>query len=506
MSKTKRITVQKPNVEKFDLMKVENKQLIHVGEWEQKLQKLVDENPFVAITDKESYNLAKSRKAILKNARLELRTTGKKESQESILMTRLNGIKDFVKDTINNLVAIPSIPEDLQELEINRYDLILQAEKDESDRLEGLRVYAIKNEIERVKNVLSSAIENSKFETLVDDELAFKLLKSTNFDFAEFDFLFDEMIDEKTKEFELAVINIKKLESQRIDELEAKIEAKLNQIIIDGQQLVDEIDGTINEKLLKQMVSGIFQTMIDCDVEFDQGSIEKMESEKQKVLIKVSEKLTQLEKQESDSQRERILEVREGLLDIIFDLTPEKIDETVVYINESLDQSVLPELQPEFDKMKLRVETALKQKLDSLADEIEKSKQDAIELEKKEKAELDQRVKRIESIGLFFDDLRNELTGFDRVVTLEQLNSLDDLEMDELVVYLSQAKKDDQDEKNRQELLKEDKAMMKKLVASIAKLPSIDTFGNKESKDFWITLQNEVDAFVEGLQKEINNL
>jgi hypothetical protein len=30
--------------------------------------------------------------------------------------------------------------------------------------------------------------------------------------------------------------------------------------------------------------------------------------------------------------------------------------------------------------------------------------------------------------------------------------------------------------------LKEDKAMMKKLVASIAKLPSIDT--NKESKDF----------------------
>jgi hypothetical protein len=36
----------------------------------------------------------------------------------------------------------------------------------------------------------------------------------------------------KNKRIELAVINIKKLESQRIDE--AKIEAKLNQIIIDG--------------------------------------------------------------------------------------------------------------------------------------------------------------------------------------------------------------------------------------------------------------------------------
>jgi hypothetical protein len=40
--------------------------------------------------------------------------------------------------------------------------------------------------------------------------------------------------------------------------------------------------------------------------------------------------------------------------------------------------------------------------------------------------------------------------------------------------------------------LKEDKAMMKNWVASIAKLPSIDTFGNKESKDFLITLQNRL--------------
>jgi hypothetical protein len=51
----------------------------------------------------------------------------------------------------------------------------------------------MKNEIERVKTC--SSIENSKFETLVDDEC---IIKSTNFDFAEF--LFDEMIDKKQKE------------------------------------------------------------------------------------------------------------------------------------------------------------------------------------------------------------------------------------------------------------------------------------------------------------------
>jgi hypothetical protein len=44
------------------------------------------------------------------------------------------------------------------------------------------------------------------------------------------------MIDEKKNL--VAVINIKKLESQRIDELEAKIEAKLNQIMTDNNWLM----------------------------------------------------------------------------------------------------------------------------------------------------------------------------------------------------------------------------------------------------------------------------
>jgi hypothetical protein len=42
-----------------------------------KIAKLVDENPFVAITDKESYNLAVNEKRF-ENARLELAQPGKK--------------------------------------------------------------------------------------------------------------------------------------------------------------------------------------------------------------------------------------------------------------------------------------------------------------------------------------------------------------------------------------------------------------------------------------------
>lgn len=527
--KPRKQTTTQAKVEKFDLMKVDNNQLIHVNEWEQKLKKLVKENPFVEIVDKESYNLAKSRKAVLKNARLELRTTGKKESQESILLTKLKGITEFVKEKITFLVAIPTTPEDLQQDEIDRYDLILQAEKDEADRLEGIRTDAIKTEIERVKGVLQETIDGSSFATLVDDELAFRLLATSGFDFQEFDFLFDEMIAEMTKKMEDNVQLIKDEESTRVENLSKEIESKLNQMIVDGQQLVDEIDGTIDEKLLKQMTSGIFQTLIDCEVEFDQASIEKMEAEKQKVLTKISEKLTLIKEQEVAEIRERIIQVREGLLDMIFDITTENVDEVKEYVKGSLDQEVLPELEAEFLKMKTRVETSLTQKLEALADEITKAEQAEeirmqgvmesrtkiilglgmvqcesetelewtgfgltitderlyqeddietivdeineakLELEVEAKAEetLKERIKKIESIGLVGDTGENQWDGFGCSVIVDQLKMVDDEQMDELVVYLQNAKKADKEENDRQELLKKDKASLELFIIEI---------------------------------------
>jgi hypothetical protein len=566
--KPRKQTTTQAKVEKFDLMKVDNNQLIHVNEWEQKLKKLVKENPFVAITDKESYNLAKSRKAVLKNARLELRTTGKKDSQESILMTKINGIKSFVKDAIDKLVAIPTTPEDLQQDEIDRYDLILEAEKNEADRLEGIRTDAIKTEIERIKGVLQETIDGSSFATLVDDELAFRLLTTSGFDFQEFDFLFEEMIEKMTKEFNDCVIWIKKTEEKRLEELTSKIESKLNQMIVDGQQLVDEIDGTIDEKLLKQMTSGIFQTMIGCDVEFDQASIEKMEAEKQKVLTKISEKISLIKQQEITEQRERIIEVREGLLDIVFGITVDNMAENTNYIKESLDQEVLPELEAEFLKMKTRVETSLTQKLEALADEITKAEQaeeirmqgvmesrtkiilglgmvqcesetelewtgfgltitdvrlyeeddiDTIvdeineaklelEIEAKAEEKLKERIKKIESIGLVGDTGENQWDGFGCSVIVDQLKMVDDEQMDELVVYLENAKKADKEENERQELLIKDKASLELFIIEIQnEFIQFDTniFKNAEMKGYFEGLKKE---FITYSEEKINNL
>jgi hypothetical protein len=571
--KPKRVTIQKEQKEKdgkFDLMAIDNNQLIHVTELEQKLKKLVEENPFVSITDKKSYELAKTRKAILKNARLELRTTGKKESQESILITKLNGIKDFVKEKITYLVAIPTAPEDLQQEEIDRFDLIMEEQKNEAERLETIRTDAIKAEIERIQGTLQGAIDGSTFATLVDDQLAFRLLAKSSFDFEEFDFLFDEMIEQMTNQFDINVEYINANETKRINELQGKIESTLNQMIVDGQQLVDQIDGTIDEKLLKQMTSGIFQTMIDCDVEFDQESLEKMESEKQKVLTKISEKITLIKQQEINEQRERIIEVREGLLDIIFDLTPDKIEETTVYINDSLDQEVLPELQAEFDKMKNRVMDSFEKKLASLADEITKAEElevkrmekvmearikiitelgmvevesesvsewigfgllitdetlyqeddiqtiideineakNDIESKAKAKEVLAERINKIESMGFEFDDLRNEWNGFGCNIVLQKLETINDGQMETFVEYLEQAKKADQAETERQELIKKDKLVMVDRMTYFKNQINQykpNTLENEQSVDFWNELKKDFLWQIEDKIKTINN-
>jgi hypothetical protein len=124
------------------------------------------------------------------------------------------------------LVAIPSIPKTCKNLK--SIDMIWFCKrKDESDRLEGLRVYAIKTKLKGWKRVVK---RNWKFKVWnISGRRICSIIKSTNFDFAE---LISMKWLMKNKRIELAVINIKKLESQRIDE--AKIEAKLNQIIIDG--------------------------------------------------------------------------------------------------------------------------------------------------------------------------------------------------------------------------------------------------------------------------------
>jgi hypothetical protein len=482
------------------------------------------------------------------------------------LITKLNGIKDFVKEKITYLVAIPTAPEDLQQEEIDRFDLILEEQKNEADRLETIRTDAIKAEIERVKEVLQGAIDNSTFATLVDDQLAFELLKSTSFNFEEFDFLFDEMIEQMTNQFEVCVDHINANEEKRINELQSKFESKLNQMSLDAQNQIDNFEIINEQSNLIELIDEIF------DESFDFGDYTKKHSEQKSVYIqKALDKIDQINENAVKEQRERIIEVREGLLDIIFDLTPDKIEETTVYINDSLDQEVLPELQAEFDKMKNRVMDSFEKKLASLADEIKKAEElevkrmekvmearikvitelgmvevesenigtewtgfgltitdetlyqeddiqtiideikeakNDIESEAKAKEVLLERIKKIEAIGLVGDTGGNQWDGFGCEVNTLDLKMMTDEMFDKSIVYFEDAKKADQAETERQEMIRKDKVVMVDRMTYFKNQINQykpNTLENKESVEFWNELKKDFLYQMEDKIKTINN-
>lgn len=209
----------------LDKLDQNKNELILVDEWKQKLELLVSENPFVEILDSKSYELAKQRKAIFRSARLELRNTGKTPSQESVLIGKINSIKDFVKTTIDELVVIPSTPEEKQSEEVSRWEGIKEAEKAEKERLENERIDAIKNKAVELESSAFEVIQKMTYAGIVVDSAKVSEIMETEFDFEEFDILFTNAFSRVQSALEEKIKDLNQRENDRIAKEKAEKEA-----------------------------------------------------------------------------------------------------------------------------------------------------------------------------------------------------------------------------------------------------------------------------------------
>lgn len=229
MEKSPETSTELSILDKLDQNKNE---LILVDEWKQKLELLVSENPFVEIVDSKSYELAKQRKAVFRNARLELRNTGKTPSQESVLIGKINSIKDFVKKTIDDLVVIPSTPEEKQSDEVSRWEGIKEAEKAEKERLENERIDAIKNKAVELESSAFEVIQKMTYSSIISDSDKVAKVMETEFDFEEYDILFTNAHSRVLTALEEKVKDLTERENQRIAKEKAEVELKRSQKLI----------------------------------------------------------------------------------------------------------------------------------------------------------------------------------------------------------------------------------------------------------------------------------
>lgn len=259
--------------------------------WKEKQEKLVSENPYVEITDNKSYESAcKSRTALLKG-RTDL------EKQDKLIASKLTAFRKEVKTETETLIAITLPFEEKQQAEVKRYEAIKEAEKEEKARLEQERIDAIKKRIDdfetgSFKIIQETTFENVKLHKSMLDELA-----STDFDFEEYDILFEQVKSRIQTSWDLKCGDIQEKENQRLEnerlEKENEEAKRLSELqaqrlkeILPYMAFGDEVDLTKLSELEQTDFDAIIvakKALFEAEEKRKQDAIDKLVAEKQKI-------------------------------------------------------------------------------------------------------------------------------------------------------------------------------------------------------------------------------
>ena len=105
---------------KFEIATLDSANLVELDGFKQSQLKLVEDHPFIEITDPASYKKAKASRTALKTGRTTI------EKQDKLIGSKLSS---FRKETIakkDELVSITKPHEEKQQVEIDRWEKILQ--------------------------------------------------------------------------------------------------------------------------------------------------------------------------------------------------------------------------------------------------------------------------------------------------------------------------------------------------------------------------------------------
>jgi len=490
-------TINNPS---YELATVDENKFLALGDYEEKLKKLVVDNPFIEVKDKESLKIAKEREAKFRSARLELRTTGKSESQERTLLNMLKKANEFVKGKIDYLVLIPTVAEDKQKNEITAFENKEKIAKEKAIEEEKKRTDAIQAEVGSIGEALQKIIDELTFEKITASKFEFAIASTSSFNFQELAFLYEELKEEKEKALAVKVEELKSAENTRLENLKKEQEAKLNTVLLEAKEAIENYTGSAEDEDLNESIENVFKT------EFDFGDFsQKFEEEKIKYIAKAKEHIEAMHLANVKTEKLRVFEIQEGMLDLINQINIENLDETKLLIEDTLKQPHMEEVKERFASMKVTVEKSLADKLASMNDALLKRKEDGLKLQKEKDKTTDMRIKLLKKVGLILTD--NFLTGYGTYLfTRSDIQDMEQKKLDEIIAFMKKKKAYAEKEEARQKNLKKDKLKMSDLFLSIKE--SIDAkkivFENKESEELYLTLTEQFKECIESFETIIN--
>lgn len=493
-------------IKKFELATLNVDQIVELDGWIEKRSTVIKESPFVVIDNPETYKTAKRNRTALKS----FRTTV--EKQDRTIGTFLSQFRKSTKvkslDLVENEKEGTIHHENKQQIEIDRWEKIIQDEKDAEAKKEEARIETIKTKIESSKRLLKAVIDAMTFENSKEHwkELELNIEAESNFDFEEFDFLFDEMIEEKRVERANKINDLSTKESERLDQLSKDQKAKSNEIFVELSKAITDFDGSSDQDLV-----AVVEKRIQ-DLDFDFGDEKKNFDQLMKGLVDLAKKhVVRLKDEAEENQSRAVIRLREVLLDLVYQMdTTNHIEETKK-IKEALEQPSVPvELaKDEFGKMIEVVNKALSRKLNEIAEDLQKLEDEKEEEAKKIEALRVKIIAKGEELGL--KKVQDKLVGFGLDIEVNKIVSILEDEFDEWLIGTEKSieafKENDAKEQERKDRLDpERKALIDWIDNGIRKTSMSGTFKQPETSEFRDRISSRLNSFCDELIEELKSI
>ena len=227
--------------------------------FEQKQNELVEQCPYVEITDNASYEVAKKHRTALLKGRTTL------EAQDKLIASKLTNFRKEVKTITDNLISITLPHENKQQEEVKRYEQIKENERIEKERLENLRIETIKNKISELESNSYILINSWTAEVLKNSDCSVFAGMETDFDFEEYDLLYEQAKQRVQEHCEMKINSLREKENQRIENerlQKEKLESDAKLKAIEEQLEKERFERESKDREEKEKVFEIRQTRL----------------------------------------------------------------------------------------------------------------------------------------------------------------------------------------------------------------------------------------------------
>jgi len=240
-------------VEKYDIKLLDYNKLLNIEEGRTSQLKLLKDNPYIEITNNQTYLLAKMRRTGLLKGRTNIQGVEKK------MATQIRKFRTFIGDTANGLIDVTIEAEKKQQIEIDRWEVIRVEKKAEKERLDAERKAKHEQNIADFKKMWEDMIDEVQFKDIMDMQAIAEKVAGVTGDFDEFNEVFElvkveiieEYIPKKQDALQLAEDQrVLKVEQDALLKAQAEQEEK-ERVIKEEKAEVDRIAKEVQEKAEK---------------------------------------------------------------------------------------------------------------------------------------------------------------------------------------------------------------------------------------------------------------